>query len=60
MIKNYRDIIDSGKRLEEALRLELISRGVYTSLWSNLSAAITEEDVKLTLRAAADAIEAVG
>jgi glutamate-1-semialdehyde 2,1-aminomutase len=60
VIKNYRDIIDSGKRLEEAFRLELISRGVYTSLWSNLSAAITEEDVKLTLRAAADAIEAVG
>jgi len=59
VIKNYRDIIDSRKQLENIFRLELISRGIYTGLWSNISAAITEDDVELALKVAADVIDAM-
>lgn len=59
LIMSYRDIADSVKRLEEAFRLELISRGIYMSVWSNLSAAITKDDVELMLEAAGNAIRSV-
>lgn len=59
ILRNYRDVAKSKKQLENLFRLELMSRGVFLALWSNVSAAITESDIEATLKAAEESVESM-
>jgi glutamate-1-semialdehyde 2,1-aminomutase len=59
ILRNYRDVVKSKKQLESLFRLELMSRGVFLALWSNVSAAITEKDVETMLKAAEESVDSM-